>query len=188
MRLRFALTLGVLLLALTAAPASAQWFVTPYAGGNFGGDTDDAKFNLGAGVGFLGGGIFGFEVDLGFAPDFFETDDSIDFDSEANLASLMANVIVIAPPTLAFRPYWSGGGGWIRTHLRDADDFFTTSNDDFGFNVGAGFMAQFNEHVGWRTDVRYFRALIDNEEDNEFDVAVGDFDFWRGAVGVTFTF
>jgi len=53
---------------------------------------------------------------------------------------------------------------------------------------GAGFIAQFNDHVGWRTDARYFRAVVDNQEDNEFDASFGSFDFWRATAGLTFTF
>jgi hypothetical protein len=42
------------------------------------------------------------------------------------------------------------------------------------------------DHVGFRGDIRYSRALADPDEDNEFDVALGDFDYWRGTVGITF--
>ena len=60
MRMKYAILVGVALLGLSAAPANAQWFLTPYGGGNFGGDTPDTKFNLGAGLGYLGAGKFGF--------------------------------------------------------------------------------------------------------------------------------
>ena len=63
---------------------------------------------------------------------------------------------------------------------------FDVSNSDFGFNVGGGLMGNFSDNIGWRGDLRYFRALADDEEDNEFDIAIGDFDFWRGTFGVTF--
>jgi hypothetical protein len=36
--------------------------------------------------------------------------------------------------------------------------------------------------------VRYFRAVVDDDEDNEFDVGLGNFDFWRATAGLTFTF
>ena len=60
------------------------------------------------------------------------------------------------------------------------------TNSDFGFNVGAGLMGNFVDNLGWRGDVRYLRSLQDPNEDNEFDIAAGDFDFWRGTFGVTF--
>ena len=31
-----------------------------------------------------------------------------------------------------------------------------------------------------RGDLRYFRSLQDNEADNDFDLSLGSFDFWRG--------
>ena len=46
----------------------------------------------------------------------------------------------------------------------------------------------FTDNIGLRGDVRYFRSLQDNEPDDEFDVALSDFRFWRGTVGVTFRF
>jgi hypothetical protein len=73
----------------------------------------------------------------------------------------------------------------MRSHLDDAGDLFEVSNSDFGFNVGGGVIGHFNDNVGWRGDLRYFRALVDDEEDNEFDIGVGDFDFWRGTFGLT---
>jgi hypothetical protein len=39
-----------------------------------------------------------------------------------------------------------------------------------------------------RGEVRYFRSLQDNEPDDEFDVALGSFHFWRTSVGATFRF
>ena len=72
--------------------------------------------------------------------------------------------------------------------MSDADDLFDVANNDFGVNVGAGVIGFFNDHVGLRGDIRYFRSLQDPEEDNEFDIDFGTFDFWRGTVGVTFRF
>jgi hypothetical protein len=30
--------------------------------------------------------------------------------------------------------------------------------------------------------------VVDNQKDNEFDVALGGFNFWRATAGLTFTF
>ena len=35
-------------------------------------------------------------------------------------------------------------------------------------------------------DLRYFRSLQDAEPDNDLDLSLGSFDFWRGSVGLTF--
>jgi opacity protein-like surface antigen len=181
--------MAVLATGLTAGPASAQWFITPQAGGHFGGDTEDAKLNVGTGIGFISEGGFGFEFDFGYSPDYFDADnDFVDFDSTGNLTTAMFNLMATAPRSNVWRPYATGGVGWIRTHLDDVEDFFEPTNNEFGFNVGGGLMGQFSEHVGWRTDLRYIRALVDDEPDNEFDVSVGDFDLWRANFGVAFTF
>ena len=189
MRFLRVMPIGIALLALTAAPARAQMFVTPYAGGQFAGDTQENNFNLGAGIGFLGAGSYGFEADFNYAPNFFSGNDSINFDAkDSNLATIMFNGILTLPPNWAVRPYGTGGVGWMRSQIDDVGGAFAVKNNDFGFNVGGGFFAQFNENVGWRTDLRYFRALEDPSEDNEFDIAVGNFDFWRATAGLTFTF
>ena len=66
------------------------------------------------------------------------------------------------------------------------------TRNDFALNVGGGLQGNFNEHVGLRGDIRYFRSLQGNGDDGiiidprEFDL--GDFDFWRGTVGVSFRF
>jgi hypothetical protein len=53
-------------------------------------------------------------------------------------------------------------------------------------NIGGGVQGFFNDRIGLRGDLRYFRSLADDEPDDEFDLAFSDFDFWRGTVGVTF--
>jgi hypothetical protein len=189
MYLKNAICIGIALVALSASPASAQMFVTPYAGGQFAGDTQENNFNLGASIGFLGAGKYGVEADFNYAPNFFSNSDTVNFSStDSNLATVMFNGIVTLPPHWAVRPYGTGGIGWMRSQIDDAAGAFAVKNDNFGFNVGGGLFAQFNDHVGWRTDVRYFRAIVDDEEDNEFDVGLGSFDFWRATAGLTFTF
>ena len=66
---------------------------------------------------------------------------------------------------------------------------FTT----FGFATQAttsgaygGINGNFNDNFGIRGDIRYFRSLQDNEPDNDLDLNLGSFDFWRGTVGLTF--
>jgi hypothetical protein len=55
-------------------------------------------------------------------------------------------------------------------------------------DLGFGAMGFMTDHVGFRGDVRYFRDLQDTERDGDgsFSLATGNFDFWRGTVGLTF--
>lgn len=193
MRGRWLATAGVLVLLLAPAPANADGFVSPYIGVPFGGATDfgdpDNNINFGASAGWMGAGIIGVEVDLSYNPNFFG--DGADF-GDSNVTTLMGNVIIGAPlggEAGSWRPYASGGVGLMKTRLDDFGDLFEdVDNNDFGMNIGAGVMGFFNDRVGLRGDIRYFRNLTDNEPDNEFDIAVGDFDFWRATVGVAFRF
>ena len=201
MRVLKLLMASALALALLPATASAQegWFFTPFIGGNFGGnaqfndfdDLDDEverRVDFGATVGWLGDNNVGFEVDFGFSPNFFQdTAGDADFDfGDSNVTTLMGNVLIGASGAQGVRPYASGGVGLIRSHI-DAGTFFDElDTNDFGGNIGGGIQGYFNENVGIRGDIRYFRSFQDNEPDDEFDLALSSFDFWRGTVGVTF--
>ena len=102
----------------------------------------------------------------------------------------MGNVIVGVPiggtQGAGVRPYFVGGLGLIQQRVQDADDLFNVTNDEFGMNIGGGVMGFATDHVGFRGDLRYFRAFTDPEEDNEFDIDFGSFDFWRATGGITF--
>ena len=60
------------------------------------------------------------------------------------------------------------------------------NTNDWGVNVGGGLIGYFNDNVGLRGDIRYFRSLQDNEPGDALDLALSDFDFWRGSAGLTF--
>lgn len=66
-------------------------------------------------------------------------------------------------------------------------DFVDNSNaTTWMANVILGLPVGGQRGTGFRGDARYFRALADPTEDNEFGIDFGDFDFWRGTVGVSF--
>jgi opacity protein-like surface antigen len=197
-------TAALTLMAFAAAPAkaSADWLFTPFIGSTFGGsanigtggedfgDEFERKLNYGASLSWMGNGVFGFEVDFGYSPNFFEVNpDDNDFDliGSGNVTTLMANIVVGAPMG-GVRPYASGGLGLIRTRATDVDAFFdNVTSNDLGIDLGAGVMGFMNENVGIRGDIRYFRSLQDTDPD-EINLDLGSFKFWRGTVGVTFKF
>jgi len=199
--------LSLVLVASVATPskASADWLLTPFVGWNWGGtanllnleDFDDEfeqKAMFGASLGWMGGGVFGFEADFGFSPNFFQnTSGPGNFEfGDSNLTTLMGNVLIGVPiggqHGVGFRPYAVGGVGIIKSRIGDAGDLFEVDSTNWGFNVGAGAMFFFSDKVGLRGDVRYFRSLQDDEPDDDFDVALANFRFWRGTLGVTFRF
>jgi len=201
---RFLIAASLVALTSAAAPAraSADWLFTPFVGATFGGsaniggvgeDLDDEferKLNYGATLAWMGGGAIGFELDFGYSPNFFEVspdDNDFDLSGDGNVTTLMANLVVGAPLG-AVRPYASGGVGLVKTRVTDLDQFVgEIDSTDFGINVGGGIMGFFNDNVGIRGDIRFFRSLRDADI-NGLDIELGGFKFWRGTLGVTFKF
>jgi opacity protein-like surface antigen len=185
--------LALSLMLLTPGIARADWLFTPYAGMTFGKDAKNLEhFNWGASAGWMGAGIVGFEVDFNHTPKFFEPKDASDTDvlfGSNNVTTLMGNVILGAPiggqSGPGIRPYVSAGLGLLKTNVPGTSDFLEVSRNDFGFNLGFGAHVFASDHVGFRGDVRYVRSL-QNEEGQFDDFKVGNFDFWRWTVGVTF--
>jgi opacity protein-like surface antigen len=139
----------------------------------------------------MGAGVFGWEADFSFTPEFFEgADNDFDFDGGSNVVTAMVNAIIGIPVGGqrggGFRPYLTAGVGMLQTEARTNDDLFAVDNNELGFNLGIGAIGFVSDHVGVRGDVRYLRSFEDPERDNEFDVGVGNFDYWRGTVGLTF--
>ncbi len=198
MRLRFVTVLAALL-ALVGADARAQGFVTPQVGGHFGGGTLESRtLTVGGSAGFMAG-LIGFEVDYGFAKDFFpESHPSKDLHAVGDLSTLMANVVVGSFGRNEFGgPYVSGGIGTIRILADEPSDLFSPRGNDLGYNLGAGVIGFFNDRIGLRGDVRYFRDIRDDEltavdgghhDVDESIVRFGRFGFWRATVGITFRF
>ena len=183
---------AALLLTTLPAPARADWLFTPSIGTTFGGDTNGREhFTYGTSLAWMGSGIFGWEADVSFTPEFFEgNDDDFDFDGGSNVVAVMGNAIIGVPiggqRDAGFRPYFTAGLGMLQSEARTNDDLFHVDNSEFGFNAGAGVLGFFSDHIGLRGDIRYLRSFEDPEEDNEFDIAVGGFDYWRAGAGVTF--
>jgi opacity protein-like surface antigen len=189
--------------ALVSAPAQvfAEGYISPWVGVNFGnepgGDFDEeldgGRAAFGVSGGWMGAGIIGGEVDFGYSPSFFGTE--TDFGNNT-LMTLMGNIIVGIPvggtTGGGVRPYVTGGVGLVRTQIDGGDFFPEASNNDFGWNLGAGVMGFFNDRVGLRGDVRYIRNLVsddDDDIDDDFDFPdfdQGDLEFWRLTIGVVF--
>ena len=184
--------IAALSLVLVPGTARADWLFTPNIGGGFGGDASGREhLTWGASIGWMGAGIIGWEADLAYTPEFFEgDDDDLDLIENSNVTSFMANVLVGIPvggqTGGGFRPYVSGGAGLLQSEVQSDDDLFEVTNSEFGINLGFGAMGFMTDHVGFRGDLRYYRQLSDPEEDNEFDIDFGSFDFWRGTAGITF--
>jgi len=199
MQVRKLLLIGALALVLPVSASAQNWFVSPFVGANFGGsanfgdfpDSDDEverRLDFGATVGW-NPNVVGFEVDFGWSPNFFEDtagDRNFEF-GDSNVTTLMTNLLISAPPGTGLRPYLSSGLGLIRANISSGTNLFNDlATNDLGVNIGAGINGQFTDNAGIRGDLRYFRSLQDAEPDNDLDLSLGSFDFWRGTVGLTF--
>jgi hypothetical protein len=166
-----------------AAPASAQTYLTPFAGVAFKGSTDDSKLTFGGDLAFTGGGPLGFSLDFGYTKDFFGSAPPV---GDNNVTTLMGNLMLISSGRPRF--YVSSGVGLLKTRVKDTAGFFDVGNTDFGFNAGGGIYVVGSGPFGVRGDIRYFRRLTDPEPDGEFDVAFGSLSYWRATAGITFKF
>jgi opacity protein-like surface antigen len=185
-------------LLLSAAPARADGFVSPSVGVDFGGNAGSTlrgavnnsnKLNVGAAVGWMSAGVFGLEEDFSWAPNFFGSGGTtID---KTRVLTLMTNVIAGIPvggqTGGGVRPYVSVGVGLINQHVSTPSGVGDFSENDFGFDAGAGIMGYFADHIGLRGDVRYFRSF-QNTETNVVGLEVGHFAFYRASIGVLFRF
>jgi hypothetical protein len=167
--------------------ARADGYVTPWIAVNAVNETDDGHGGFGVTTGYMGAGVFGFEADVGYTSDVFGPSQF----GEGYAITAMGNAIFGIPiggdHGAGVRPFVSGGLGLLRTHI-DAGALvnLTQSNNAFAYNIGAGMMGFFNQHVGLRGEVRYVRALQDTNRGSGIDFEPGRLRFWRASVGVTF--
>lgn len=189
----FRVVLSIMLLAVSAAPARADGFVTPFYGFNFGGDSancrafsscEDKRKNFGVSIGMMGP-VFGFEEDISWAKDFFGRAPNVD----NSVFTLMSNLLIgigVGP----VQPYFLVGAGLIRPHASSDLRKFDTKNNSLGYDLGAGVNGYFSRHVGIRGDVRRFHALQDMNIPLLGDIVDQIFvtrklDFWRASVGLS---
>lgn len=157
------------MLALAARPARAQTYFVPFFGFDFGEDAGacpsilndcSVKRNTyGFQVGHLSHGIFGFEADFAYAPDFFGDSPT----APNSVLTLMPN-LVVAVPAGPVRLYVTGGLGLIRTEVElDLGSLLSTSHMGWGYNIGGGVMVFLPAHLGLRVDYRNVRSASDIE-------------------------
>lgn len=163
----------------------AEGYVSPWAGVNFSGTGgQEGKQAYGLNAGFMGAGIIGFEGSFGWAPNFFGESDLSNREIDG-MGNLIIGIPIGGTSGAGIRPFVTGGLGVIHTQIETPDDDF--SSNDFGFNLGAGLMGYFTDHIGVRVDVKYLRTVnsdddIDIDFDDDFDL--GGFHFWRATFGI----
>lgn len=182
--------LAALFLVSAASPASAQAYISPFIGYNFGGDSgcpeisdcEDKNRNLGVSFGSIGS-VMGSELEFSYIDNFFGETPGV----SSSVLTLMGN-FMLAPRFGVVQPYGVIGLGLIKTHaevtvggLLDAD------NNHFGWDIGGGVIGYFGDHFGVRGDLRYYHAFQDLEIIG-IPIADTKLDFGRLSGGVVFKF
>jgi hypothetical protein len=165
----------------SASTARADGFISPFAGVNFANNSGDGRTNLGADIGFMGAGVIGAELDLGYYPSFWGGQGLFGANS---VADVMGNLIIGVPAGgthgPGVRPYAVAGLGLLSSRVTNP----VQTINELGFDIGAGLMGYLSHHVGLRGDGRYFRNLQDNSTLNAASISFGQFHFIRASVGV----
>ncbi|MGH9331706.1 MAG: outer membrane protein, partial [Vicinamibacterales bacterium] len=157
-----ATTAALAIIAAAPATASADWTFSPFIGSTFNGELNDVdldqstqnKLSWGGSLMWMGEGIAGFEVDFGYTPDFFfsDNDNEVDFIGDGNVTTFMVNAVIGAPiggdTGRGLRPYATGGVGLVRQRVDDVEDIFDADRNSWGFNLGGGVLGMFSDTVG----------------------------------------
>jgi opacity protein-like surface antigen len=147
-----------------ATHASAQAYISPFIGYNFGGDSgcpevsncEDKRRNLGVAFGSIGS-VFGSEFEFSYIDNFFGDTPG----TSSNVITLMGN-FMLAPKFGVLQPYGVVGLGLIKTHTElTAGSLLESDNNHFGWDLGGGAIIYFGDHFGVRGDLRYFHAFQD---------------------------
>lgn len=175
--LQRATLLSVLLLAL-ATPARAQdIFAVPFAGVKFGGSTsifdlefaaDKKTFTMGASVVVLGNGVFGYEADFGYMPNFFKNEESPPvYKPGSYVIDLSGGVILALPEAVTgggLRPYAVVGVGLVNAQAADVLEIFQIRRTVPAFKIGIGAQALLlTNNVGIRFDLRHVRSFTGDD-------------------------
>jgi hypothetical protein len=166
--------------------ARADGYVNPWIGITGVSSGDNGERAIGVTTGYMGAGVFGFEADFGYSPNFLGVNDGF---VEKSAVTFTGDAIFGVPiggtHGAGIRPFVSGGFGFIRRHsetdILDVSQFRNEPCYDFG----VGMMGFFAQHIGLRGDLRYFRTLDDVDRLSGFDFAPGKLRFWRVSGGVT---
>ena len=184
---------GVAALLALAAPASADWLITPFVGRSLGGKTSLLSFDGGAGSqhwvfggagGWLGTGPLGAEVELTFVPHFFERGEGA-LARGSRVTTLSGNVIAALPTSVtreSLRPYAVAGLGLL--HARIDEAFFPVDRNLLGLSVGGGAIGAVGERTAIRFDLRHIRS-VRGEGESVVGVQQVRLSFWRAAIGLT---
>jgi len=174
MRLRTLLMIVAALLAMPS-PASADFFLVPFAGIKFGGSTSivdlelaagKKKLALGVGALKLDNGILGYEVEFANVAGYFGNEDLAlsqpVIKPGSYVSDLTGSIVLALPPGVTgggLRPYAVIGGGFIHAEAEDILRVLQVRRTVPAINLGLGAIGLLTPTVGVRFDARHLRSL-----------------------------
>jgi opacity protein-like surface antigen len=183
--------LAVVVIIGSARSSSAQGFISPFLGYNFGGDAgcpeitncEDKHVNYGVAFGALGS-VVGFEAEFAHTNDFLGASSTL---QSSSVLTFMGN-FMLAPKFGPIQPYGLAGIGLIRTSIEAVGE--DTDENQIGYDLGGGLIGFFSSHFGIRGDVRYFHAfeILDLTRFPNLSTRETKLDFGRFSVAVVFKF
>ena len=201
----------------TTSGSTGQWFASGFVGSNFGAslhndlldnvdinnDNNNSSFEFGGNIGYAWNRVVGVEFLADFTPSFgisnnFNIADTNRLVDDPRVSTYMFNAIAGVPISAGrFEPYVSGGVGGVTLAADVLDNVLDPNGPSsrssvtrFGGNIGGG-VYTFAGNIGFRADVRYFRAATDNNRstiiaDRVAEDLVGGLSLWRANVGIAF--
>ena len=142
----------------------------------------ETKNVFGASFAWLDHRYFGLEGDFAFMPGYFERTDAIPVWTGSSVIAVSGNVIVAVPLSVTregLRPYLVSGVGIIRAAADEPFNTFNVRSVMPALTIGGGAIGMLSRSTGVRFDVRYQRA-IGQEEGSTSDVG-SRLAFWRAS-------
>jgi hypothetical protein len=196
---RAAVLIGTCLCA-AAVPAAGQIILTPFVGKTFAatntltdasplpptGTADKQTWMVGGSATWLSGNVLGAELDFGYAPHFFRSNQLLLRTSGNNIVSLTGQALLTVPIGItreSLRPYITGGMGILHAGADDRASIATLDRNLLAVSYGGGAIGFVNQRAGVRFDLRHIRSTsrAANPATGETEPRLG---FWRATVGV----
>jgi hypothetical protein len=191
------LAFALVALTLAPVPSRADVLLVPFFGVNFGGDSgkqfseafETSQYNWGASFTFMGGGIFGFEGDFGYSPDFYGKTEVGGSNAFTATGNLVLGVPFGGQQGFGIRPYGLIGAGVLKSASDFGDAFTDFDESNMTWSAGGGVLLFLGTRAGIRFDARYFRTF-DDLEILGFTIleSPGKVDFTRGSLGFVLRF